>query len=613
MRKLLSPASTVWPRLRRAGPVGGGALAVIIIAVGARAGYWFLPFAAGLVIGLAARNRSLRFVLPIAVGVAVAGWAAPLAWQAAHGEPVVATAGIVAALAGLPASAGLVLAATFLVCAIQALAGVWLGRAIRGPAQAGPAAGEQGEPLHMRRFTALCAGYLVSMTGSGLSGFALGVWIYLRTGSATLFAVSMVLTLLPGLLVSPLAGALVDRWSRRMILMISDVAGIASTGVLALLYALGLLQPLHVFIAIAVRSALRSLQVPALNSSVILLAPEKDVGRANGMVLLATAVSQTVAPVLGGVLLLAIKLTGILLIDCATFVVSVGVLVLITIPRPAASAAGSAGRGTLRGEILQGWRYLSRRRGLVGLVTFYSALNVSVGFVDVLFTPLVLGFATAAALGTVLSVGGLGLILGGAAMTLWGGPRRRIHGLAGFAFPLGLCLCLGALRPSVTLIAIAAFGFMFCTMIIDGTSRSILQVEVEPDMQGRTFATFNMVTNFVLLVSYLIAGPVAQHVFDPLLRQGGPLAGSVGSIMGVGPARGAALLIMLLGLLVLVTAATGYLHPSLYRLTARGENGDRPLALSVPEAFPGAATGQVMPAGAAPGIAAGSAVAASSR
>lgn len=465
----------------------------------------------------------------------------------------------------------------------------------------------------MRKFTVLCAGYLVSMTGSGLSGFALGVWIYLQTHSATMFAVSMVLTLLPGLLVSPLAGALVDRWSRRMILLVSDMAGIGTTLVLAVLYALGLLEPWHVFIAITIRSALRALQIPALNSSVVLLAPEKHIGRANGMVLLANAVSQTVAPVVGGVLLLAIRLTGILLIDCATFVVNVVILFLITIPRPDVSAAGSIGKGTLRGEIEQGWRYLSRRRGLVGLVVFYGALNLSVGFVDVLFTPLVLGFASVAALGTVLSIGGIGLLLGGAAMTVWGGPRRRIHGLAGFAVPLGLCLCLGALHPNVTLIAIAAFGFMFCTMVIDGTSRNVLQIEVEPDMQGRTFALFNMATNFVLLVSYLIAGPIAQRVFNPLLRPGGPLAGTVGKVLAVGPTRGTALLILLMGLLVLVTAAAGYLHPSLHRLTARGENGDRPLALSVPEAFPGAATGQVMSAAAAPGFAADSTAAASSR
>lgn len=149
MPELLSPAtdssasasvghpSTAWYRHRRAAAlVGGGVLGVLVIAIGASAGIWFLPFVAGLIIGLAARNRTLRSVLLTAAAIAVAGWAIPLAWQAAHGEPVVATARIAAALAGLPASAGLVLGVTVLVAVIQALTGVWVGRAIRGLAKA---------------------------------------------------------------------------------------------------------------------------------------------------------------------------------------------------------------------------------------------------------------------------------------------------------------------------------------------------------------------------------------------------------------------------------------------------------------------------------------------
>ena len=138
-----SPASAVlghppaaWRRWQRAAAVaGGGALAAVIIAVGASAGWWFVPFAAGIVIGLATRNRRLRSVLPATAAVAAAGWAMPLAWQAAHGEPVTATARVAAALAGLPASGGLVLGVTVLVAAIQALVGLWLARAIRGPAR----------------------------------------------------------------------------------------------------------------------------------------------------------------------------------------------------------------------------------------------------------------------------------------------------------------------------------------------------------------------------------------------------------------------------------------------------------------------------------------------
>lgn len=422
----------------------------------------------------------------------------------------------------------------------------------------------------MRRFMALCAGYLVSTTGSALTSFALTVWIYLETGSTIQFAVGFILSLLPGILLSPVAGALVDRWSRRAVLLVSDAVGIVTTLGLASLLLAGALHPWHVFVTIVIRSALRAVQVPALNSSVILLAPEDQVGRANGMVLLANAISQTIAPVLGGVLLLGVKLTGVLLIDCATFVLNVVILLLIRIPRPQESEAGTTGKGTLRGEVTQGWRYLASRRGLVALIVFYAALNLGVGFVDVLFTPLVIGMASAAALGMVLSIGGVGMVLGGSAMAAWGGPRRRIHGIVGFAVPLGLFLCLGALRPSVPLVAVAAFGFMFCSMIIDGTSRSVLQVEVEQDMQGRTFAAFNMATNTTLFAGYLLAGPVSERLFEPLLRDDdATLAGSLGTVLGVGAGRGTAFLLLLIGLAVVVLAALSYLSPGLRALEKR--------------------------------------------
>ncbi|MFD5461536.1 MFS transporter [Kitasatospora sp. NPDC127059] len=418
----------------------------------------------------------------------------------------------------------------------------------------------------MKKFTALCAGYMVSMTGSALTSFALTLWIYLNTGSTIQFAVGFILSLLPGILVSPLAGALVDRWNRRTALLVSDAVGIGTTGGLALLYWAGLLHPWHVFVTIAIRSALRALQTPALNSSVVLLTPPDMLGRANGMVMIANAVGQTLAPLLGGTLLLAVKLDGVLLIDCATFVLNVIVLLLITIPDPPATEAGTAGGGTLFGEIGQGWRFLARRRGLVAVILVYAALNLGVGFVDVLFTPLVVDMSSATALGAVLSIGGVGLLVSSSLLAAWGGPRRRVHGVAGFTLILGCFLCLGALRPNIVLVGVAVFGFMFCSVIIDGTSRATLQVEVEPDMQGRTFAAFGMATNTTLFAGYLLAGPVAERVFEPLLRGDGSLAGSVGKVLGVGPGRGTAFLLLVVGAFVVLTAALGYLSPSLRSL-----------------------------------------------
>jgi DHA3 family macrolide efflux protein-like MFS transporter len=423
--------------------------------------------------------------------------------------------------------------------------------------------------LTMRKFTALTAGLLISVLGSAFTGLALAVWVFRETGSATQYGITLILNFLPGIVFAPAAGALVDRWNRRVVLIVSDVLHALTVLALAGVFLAGGLRLWHVFLAIAIQSVLRAVQIPAINSVVILLAPKRHVARANGMVLLAQALGNTVGFAAGGILLVAIGLGGVLLIDGATFVANIAILLAIAIPQPARSDAAAEGTGSLASEIRTGWRYFLARKALVTLVLFYAALNFSVGYVDALLTPMVLSFASAQALGLVVAALGVGTILGSLLLTTWGGPRRRIHGLAGFALPLAVFLCLGAVRPNVPLIMVAALGFMLCFTIIDGTTRSVLQLEVEPALQGRAFATFNMVTSAGMCLAYAVAGPMADRFAEPLLREGGGLAGTAGAVIGVGPGRGMALLVLLLGLVMLATAVAGYLRPELRGLPDR--------------------------------------------
>lgn len=420
----------------------------------------------------------------------------------------------------------------------------------------------------MRKFSVLWFGQLVSLFGSGLTSFALGVWVYLRTGSATQYALIFVLAFLPGIIASPAAGTISDRVSRKIVLLLCDAAGIACMASLAGLYSAGVLRPWQIYITTTISSIAAAFQMPAFASSVTLLVAKKDIGRANGMVMLAQA-SQVLAPLVAGFLLVAITLRGVILLDGASYVVNSAALLLIRIPRPMATPAGTSGRGAMLAEWLTGWRYVMAQRSLLSLIFFYAVLNLCVGFVDVLIIPIVLGFASTEAVGTILSIGGIGLVIGSGLVTAWGGPRRRIHGVVGFSFPLGLALCLGAIRPSIVLITVAAFAFFFCSAIINASTRSIFQVKVEADLQGRVLSVYNMIANSALVVAYLLAGPVADNVFEPLLRQGGSLAGSVGRVIGTGPGRGIALLVLILGLVVAATAAAGYLLPSLRYLEDR--------------------------------------------
>jgi len=418
----------------------------------------------------------------------------------------------------------------------------------------------------MTAFLILWLGQLVSGLGTGLTGFALGVWVYQRSGSVTQLALISVCNVLPAALMSPFAGALVDRWSRRWAMFASDTGAGASTLAIALLVAGGRAEVWAICAGVAIASLFRSLQWPAYSAATTQLVGKRHLGRANGLSQLALAVAQVGAPVLAGALLGSIGLRGVILVDVATYLFALSTLLAVRIPRAAASAEAAAGRGSLLREAAFGWTYLTRRPGLLGLLGLFAAANFIMGMLTVLIVPLVLSFASARTLGTVLSVASSGLFAGGLAMALWGGPQRRMRGIFAPLLLQGVALLAGGARQSVSLIASAACLYLLAFPIVNACSQAIWQAKVAPDVQGRVFAMRQAVALISLPIAQLAAGSLADRVFEPLLAAGGPLAGSLGRIVGSGPGRGIGLLFMVLGIANLLIAVAAWSSPRLRRL-----------------------------------------------
>jgi MFS family permease len=415
----------------------------------------------------------------------------------------------------------------------------------------------------MTVFILIWFGQVVSLMGSSLTGFALGVWVYQLTGSTTQYSFIIVCSRLPGIAIAPIAGALIDRWDRRWAMIFSDVgAGLSILGI-ALLYFAGALEIWHICVALIINSSLSAFQWPAYSASTTMLVSKKHYGRAAGMVQTGEALGYIVSPVLGGVLLTTIKLHGIFLIDFATFIFSIITLLLARIPSPARTGEVEAGRKSLLREVAYGWRYITSRPGLMTLLIFFAVTNFFSGFILVLTTPMVLSFASPSVLGTVLSIGGSGMLFGSMLMSAWGGPKRRIQGVLGFQLLTGLCFILAGLRPSVEVVTVAAFFFFFSLPFINGSSQAIWQSKIAPEVQGRVFAVRRMIAWSSVPLSYLIAGPLAEYLFEPLLVPGGSLASTVGRVIGVGPGRGIAFLFIIMGLLTLLITVAGYLYPRL--------------------------------------------------
>ncbi len=417
-----------------------------------------------------------------------------------------------------------------------------------------------------RTFLLIWGGQLISLTGSGLTGFALGVWVFQRTGSVTQFALISLFTALPGILFSPIAGALVDRWDRRWAMILSDAGASLCTVSIVVLLLANRLEVWQIYIIMAVSSTFSAFQWPAYSAATTLLVPKEHLGRAGGMVQIAEAVGMIAAPPLAAVLLGAIQLQGVILIDFITFLFAVSTLLMVRIPRPEVTREGREGRGSLLHEAAFGWQYINARRGLLALLLFFAVTNFTSGVVQVLFTPLVLGFTTVATLGMLMSIGGIALLVGSLTMSAWGGPKRRIFGIYLFSVLSSIALLAVGFPASIAIWAVAVFVYFFGLPIINSCSQAIWQTKTAPDVQGRVFSVRRMIAWSSLPLAYLIAGPLADHIFEPLMSVNGPLANSFGRIIGTGPGRGIALLFSVFGIVTMIVTGIAFLYPRLRRL-----------------------------------------------
>jgi DHA3 family macrolide efflux protein-like MFS transporter len=417
----------------------------------------------------------------------------------------------------------------------------------------------------MAAFLTICGGQVVSLFGTGLTAFALGVWVYKLTGSVTQYSTILLFNVLPPVLLSPVAGALVDRFDRRRVIIASDCAAGLATLSLALLFFSGRLEIWHIYVALSVSSSAQAFRWPALSASMTLLVPGRQLGRASGLMQMGTAMAQVLAPLAAGALLAPLGVAGLLGIDFSTFLFAVATLLAVRIPRPEAAAA-PGDRESVAGQLAYGWNYLRHHPGLLALLCLFAGSNFTMGLLTVLITPLVLSFASPQVLGTVLSVAGGGLLAGGLVMALTGGPRRRLAGIGGAFLVQGLALLLGGWRISAPQIAALAFVFLFGFAVINTCSQALWQSKVPAGVQGRVFATRQMIALSALPLSRLVAGPLADKVFEPLLLPGGRLAGTLGRLLGVGPGRGIELLLIVLGLFNLLVLAAAWSYPRLRHL-----------------------------------------------
>lgn len=434
---------------------------------------------------------------------------------------------------------------------------------------------ERRAPSGMTAFWIVWAGQLVSLLGSGMTQFALTIWVFRETSRATDLALLGVFFTVPLLVMSPVVGVMVDRYNRKLMMMVSDLAAGVTTVFIFFLYLSGNLEVWHLYVNAAINGVFQGFQWPAYSAALALMVPKKDYVRVNSMLEIVGPASGIVSPILGGAII-GLGDTGgfdglvlIMLIDIVTFVAAIGSLLFIYIPKPARTEAGEEAEGGFIQEAIYGFRYILERPPLLALQGVFMLGNFFYAMASgALLAPMLLARTGSNAwiFGASQTIGAVGMVAGGVVIGAWGGFKRRIHGvLLGWAFSfIGILITgFGRSEPG-WMIGFWAVGIFFSALVvtlINGSNQAIWMAKVSPDVQGRVFSARRLIAWVASPLARLIAGPLADYVMEPSMMEGSPWASAFGGWVGTGPGAGMSLMFVFTALLGLSIILGSYFIP----------------------------------------------------
>ncbi len=368
----------------------------------------------------------------------------------------------------------------------------------------------EAKPNWKAPFFTIWTGQQFSLVGSQLVQFALVWWLTKTTGSATVLATATMVAMLPQVLIGPFSGALIDRFSRRVVMIIADGSIALASAVLGYLYWAGTVEVWHIYLIMAVRAIGGGFHWPAMIASTSLMVPERHLTRIAGLNQTMQGTTNIIAPPLGALLLAVLPMYGILGIDVATAAIAIGPLFFIPIPQP----ARSEGRSAYLSEVRAGLSYVWRWKGLLWIIGMAMLINFAVNPAFSLLPLLVrVHFAgEALQLSWLESAFGIGVVLGGLLLSVWGGFKRRIlttlAGIIGMGAGISV---LGFLPGSGLWIAIGALFIVgIMNPLTNGPLQALLQSTVSPEMQGRVFTLLGSLVTAMSPLSLALAGPIAD-------------------------------------------------------------------------------------------------------
>ncbi|UTC84217.1 MFS transporter [Treponema denticola] len=385
----------------------------------------------------------------------------------------------------------------------------------------------------MKTFMVIWFGQFISMLGSALSAFGLGIWIFQKTGSAASFAMSAVCTVLPALLFAPFAGSIADRKKRKAIILLTDSIDAFLKILIVTLLIFNKLELWMVYPLVFISGTLGTFQNPAFGASIPMLVPTDKLTRANGLLQFSSAIQNLLAPVIAGFLYPLIELKGLFIIDFVSFFFALASIAFIKIPQPSIEKTKDSLVLAALKDLKYAWKYLIQKEGLMQLIVFFAFLNFIANLSMILLGPLMMSVYNSQAYGNVQAGIGLAMLLGGLCSSLIPDTKNKIKRIL-----LILSLCsIGPIISGTTLNRIIITGgffiFMFPVPYVNTLLMSIFQIKIERNVLGRVGALMTAILVAITPIAYLCAGPLADYVFEPLMNEKGRGIGLIFIISGI--------------------------------------------------------------------------------
>jgi DHA3 family macrolide efflux protein-like MFS transporter len=365
-------------------------------------------------------------------------------------------------------------------------------------------------------FFSIWTGQTFSLIGSSAAQFALVWWLTKLTGSATVLATASLAALIPGIVLGPLAGAYVDRWNRRIVMIVADSLIALASLWLAFLFWTGTIEIWHVYVIMLVRSVGEAFHWPAMQASTSLMVPNEHLSRVAGLNQSMKGALNIIGPPLGALLLELVPLHGVMMVDVGTALLAILPLFFVQVPQPRRKdlTAGKEGKPSIWTDMREGLEYIRNWRGLMVLIGFALIFKIALTPAFSLLPLLVSDHfqGEAAQLSIMESVAGVGIVVGGLVLGVWGGFRRKIFTSMTGMVVLGLGFVVLGLTPStlfwMALGSVLVIGLML--PMVDGPFMAILQGTVAPEMQGRVFTIIGSLFSISSPIGLVIAGPVSD-------------------------------------------------------------------------------------------------------